>query len=373
MRVLSALAVAAAAATALGAAAPAGASVSSAPGAARQPVAVSASWPSAERGIALSYPTLSTGARPSLFMTGNGGRSWHKLPAPPVGWPADNDMPDATWAAGVIAVTNGTSVVASHDAGRHWAKVRLAGLPTARTLFVGHIAVAHGRMFTVVTTASAGTSTATVYSGPAAGGTMRAVSGLSVSGSTKDGQFGAYGDLTAAGGLQVSLGVNYASSHYWLSGDGVHFTKAPAPCGAGTAALLGGAPGGKPVALCSTEPSSAGAGSNTHRVWAAPRLGGRFAAAGPSVSWYNQQAFAAATDRDMAMAGAPSLDVTANAGHTWSTRLLKPNGAFWSDLAFPSGSTGAVVGVTVNSSLKAVGAVYRTVDGGHTWHALTLP
>jgi hypothetical protein len=229
-------------------------------------------------------------------------------------------------------------------------------------------------MFTLVNTdTSAGTSTTTVYAGPAASGTLRAVHGLSVSGSTKGGQFGAYGDISTYGGLQVSLGVNYASSHYWLSRDGVHFTAAPAPCAAGSAALLGGVRDGKPIALCSTEPSSAGAGSNTHRVWIAPHRGGRFSPASPAVNWYNQQGFAAATDRQMAMAGAPSLDVTADTGHAWATRVLKPNGAFWSDLAFPSATTGAVVGVTVNNSLKQVGAVYRTVDGGHTWHALTLP
>jgi hypothetical protein len=59
-------------------------------------------------------------------------------------------------------------------------------------------------MFTVVGTVpadtAAGTSTATVYSGPAAGATMRRGQGCR-SGSTKGGQFGAYGDLTAAGGM----------------------------------------------------------------------------------------------------------------------------------------------------------------------------
>lgn len=372
MRVFPALSAAAVAAGTLAVAVPAAAAAG--PAATAKPVAVSASWPSPQRGIALAYPTLATGAKPALFITGDGGRTWRTLPAPPVRWPADNDMPDATWAAGVIAISNGTSVVASHDAGRHWAAVRLAGLPRARSLFVSHVSIAHGRMLTLVTTdTSAGNSTATVYSGPATGDTLRAVPGLSLSGSTQGGGFGAYGDISAVGALQVSLGVGYTSSRYWLSRDGVHFTKAPAPCPARTAALLGGVRGGKPIALCSTEPSSAGAGSNRHRVWAAPQLGGRFSPASPAMTWYNEQAFAAASGRDMAMAGAPSLDVTSDAGHTWATRLLKPNGAFWSDLAFPSSTTGVAVGVTVNNSLKEVGAVYRTVDGGRTWHALTLP
>lgn len=372
MRLFSTLCAAAVGASTLAVAVPV--AVSAAPAATAKLVAVSASWPSPQRGIALAYPSLTAGARPALFRTENGGRSWHALPAPPVRWPADNDTPDVTWVPGVIAISNGTSVVASHDGGRHWAAVRLAGLPRARNLFVGRVSIAHRRMFALVTAGTSdGTSTATVYSGPAGGSTLRAVPRLSVSGSTKGGRFGAYGDISVVGGLQVSLGVNYTSARYWLSGDGVHFTAAPAPCPAGTAALLGGVRGGKPTALCSTQPSSAGAGTNSHRIWIAPHLGGRFSAVGPGIRWCNQQGFAAASGQDMAIAGAPSLDVTADAGHSWAVKLLKPNGAFWSDLAFPSSSTGVVVGVTVNNSLKEVGAVYRTVDGGNTWHPLALP
>ena len=374
MRAFSTLSAAALAASTLAVAVPVAASA--APAATAKLVAVSASWPSPQRGIALAYRSLAPGGKPALFRTRDGGRSWHALPAPPVRWPADDDVPDVTSSAGVIAISTGTSVVASRDGGRHWAALRLAGLPasTPRNLFVGRVSIAYGRMFTLVTEdARGGTSSVAVFAGPARGGTLRAVPKLSVSGSIKGGRPGAYGDISAVGGLQVSLGVNYASARYWLSRDGVHFTAAPAPCPAGTAAMLGGVRGGKPTALCSTEPSSAGAGTNSHRIWIAPHLGGRFTAAGPAIRWYNQQEFAAASGRDMAMAGAPSLDVTSDTGHSWAIKLLKPNGAFWSDLAFPSGSTGVVVGVTVDNSLKQIGAVYRTVDGGHSWHALTLP
>lgn len=337
--------------------------------AAAKPVAVSTSWPTSKSGIALAYPKLATGARPALFETSNGGTSWRTLPAPPFTYPADNDLPDASWGGGVIAVTNGTRIVVSRNAGRHWSAVGLAGLPKARSTFVSDITIADGRLFTMVNTiASGGTTTVTVYSGAVGASTLRAVHGLSASGGI------AYGDLSAVGGaIQVSLGSNYAKAHYWLSRNGSHFTAAPVPCPASTPALLGGVRDGHPIALCSSSPSSVGPGTNTHQVSIAPRLGGQFKPTGKVLTAPNEQDFAAASDKDMVVATTFPLYVTGNAGRTWAARLTQPNGADWSDLAFPSSSVGVVAVVTVNNSLKTVGTVYRTTNGGQAWHPLVLP
>jgi len=367
---VSAITVAVVAAGVTALAVPAGAA-SAAPvaKASAKPVAVSTSWLTAKSGIALTYPKLATGARPALFETSNGGTSWRALPAPPFTYPADNDMPDATWGGGVIAVTNGTHIVVSRNAGRRWSAVGLAGLPKARTTFVGHITIADGRLFTLVNTiASSGTTTESVYSGSVKASTLRTVRGLSVSGGL------AYGDLTAVGGaIQVSLGTNYTKAHYWLSRNGSSFTTAPLPCPASTSALLGGVRDGKPVALCSSSPSSSGPGSNTHQASIAPRLGGQFKASGQVLNSPNEQGFAAASDQDMVVATTFPLYVTGNAGHSWTARLPQNAGATWPDLSFAGSSVGVVVAVTVNNSLKIVGTVYRTTDGGQAWHALVLP
>jgi hypothetical protein len=337
--------------------------------AAAKPIAVSTSWPTSKSGIALAYPKLTTGAKPVLFETSNGGTSWRSLPAPPFTYPADNDIPDATWAGGVIAVTNGTRIVVSRNAGRRWSAVGLGGLPKARIAFVGDVTIADGRLFALVNTiTSGGVTTVSVYSGSVGASTLRAVHGLSVSSGL------AYGDLTAVGGaIQVSLGTNYAKAHYWLSRNGSRFTTAPLPCPASTSALLGGVRDGKPIALCSSSPSSVGPGTNTHQLSIAPRLGGQFKASGKVLTSPNEQDFAAASDQDMVTATTFPLYVTANAGRTWAARLAQPNGAAWSDLAFPSSSVGVVAVVTVNDSLKTVGTVYRTTNGGHAWKALVLP
>lgn len=337
--------------------------------AAAKPIAVSTSWPTSKSGIALAYPKLATGAKPELFETSNGGTSWRTLPAPPFTYPADNDMPDATWGSGVIAVTNGTHIVVSRNAGRRWSAVGLAGLPKARSTFVDHITIADGRLFTLVNTiASSGTSTEAVYSGSVKASTLRAVHGLSVSGDLS------YGDLTAVGGaIQVSLGTNYNKAHYWLSRNGSRFTTAPQPCPASLSALLGGVRDGKPIALCSSSPSSVGPGTNTDQLSIAPRLGGQFKATGKVLTAPNARDFAAASDQDMVTATTFPLYVTANAGRTWAAKLTQPNGAQWSDLAFPTSSVGVVAVVTVNNSLKFVGTVYRTTNGGRAWKALVLP
>ncbi len=364
-RVITAAAVAA---CLLGLAGPAGAAVTAAPAAAGNLLPMSTSWPAPQRGITLAYPSRTAGARPSLFITANGGRSWRRMPAPPVPFPADNDTPDATWADGVIAVTDGTHVVATHDGGRHWSRVRLARVPASASYFVGHVTIAGGRMLTLVTrNGASGTASTAVFAGLARGGTLRAVRGLSVSGGIT------YGDISATGGLQVFLGSDYSSAHYWLSRAGAHFVPAPVPCPASDAALLGGVRQGRPIALCSNDPSSVGPGQNVHQVWTAPRPGARFSPSGPAFTWWNEQAFAAASARAMTIASQGGLDVTSDAGQTWATELTQPNGAFWKDLAFPSSSVGVIVCNTVNDSLQPVYTVYRTADAGRSWHALSLP
>lgn len=368
----AALAVAAVAAVAATAAAVAAtgvtaatAATATAPAVPRGLLPMSTSWVTARNGIVLAYPSRTTGARPYLLQTGDGGRTWRSLPAPPVRYPADNDQPDATWADGVIAVTDGTHIVATRDAGRHWFAVRIAGV--SGSYFVGKIVIADGRIFALVTTQGASPNAA-VYSGPVKTGVLRPVRGLSISGGI------AYGDITAVGGvLQVDLGADYTTEKYWYSRNGVRFVSAALPCPDTTSALLAGVRQGKVVALCSGSPSDVGPGENDKQVWIAARLGGKFSSSGPVFISPNPQGFAAASARDMTVATTFYLQVTFNAGKTWATKLPQQNGAFWTDLAFPGATTGVAVLSTVNNAGDQVAAVYRTTDAGRTWHALNIP
>jgi photosystem II stability/assembly factor-like uncharacterized protein len=319
------------------------------------------SWTTARRGIVLAYPSRTTGARPYLLETGNEGKSWRSLTAPPVTYPADNDQPNAVWGDGVIAVTDGTHVVATRDSGRHWQAERLVG--ASGSFYVGQLAIADGRVFALVTTANS----AAVYSGTTHADALSPVRGLSLAGSDT------YGDISAAGGLQIDLGNNYATEKYWYSKNGTSFTAAPLPCAATTQPWLGGVRSGKVIALCTGGASAIGPGQTDAQLSIAAHLGGKFSASGEVFDPPNVQTFAAASSQAATAATQGNLAVTTNAGKTWTPELPQSNGAFYSDLSFPGATTGFIVCSTVNNSLVEVDTVYRTADSGRTWTALTLP
>jgi hypothetical protein len=337
------------------------ATAAAAPAAGPRLLPMATSWPTPQRGIVLGYPSRTAGARPSLLFTANGGRTWRSLPSPPVAYPADNDQPDAAFADGVIVVQDGSRIVITHDQGRRWAAERVAGVSGRR--YVSGIAIGRGRVFALVTT---GTTTA-LYDGPVAGDVLRAVRGLSITGPHT------YGDISAAGGLQVDLGSAGGRGRYWYSRDGARWAAAPRPCAMAASVLLGAVRAGRVLALCSGSPSDIGLGQNDKRVWAAARLGGVFRPSGPALDSANQQGFAAASAADLTISTTFALYDSVNAGRTWRAELIKPNGASFSDLAFPSAAVGVVVVNSVTDAGREVGAVDRTTDGGRVWRALPLP
>jgi hypothetical protein len=281
-----------------------------------------------------------------------------------VPFPVDNNEPVATWADGVIAVTDGRHITVTRDNGRRWSAVRLAGASGVSYI---RLAITSRRMYALVQTLNGSTEAETVYSGLVQSGVLGPVRGLTVRGST------VYGDISTIGVLQVDLGVNYTAERYWYSRDGVHFVSAALPCPAATRALLGGERAGRVTALCNGTPSDVGRGENDKQVWIAARLGGTFRPSGPVFVSANEQGFAAASAQDMTVATTRALSVTFNAGHTWADKITEPYGAFWTDLSFQSAATGVAVATTVNNAVQSVGYVYRTTDAGHTWHVLSLP
>jgi len=322
----------------------------------------STSWLTPQRGIVLGYLKRATGARPYLIATANGGKTWRSLPAPPLPYPLDNDVPYAVWQDGVIVATDGTRVYATTNGGRRWTAEKIGGWSASS--YVGQLVVDGGRIFALVTSNKA----AAIDAGTARSGALRAVKGLSISGS------GAYGAVTTVGGpLQADLGNDYVTEKYWYSRDAVHFAAARLPCPVGSYAMLGGVRGGTVVALCNGSPSDIGLGQNDKRVFTAPKLGGAFKPSGPTLDSANGYDFAAASARDLTIATGFNLYVSVNAGKTWTSRIPQNNGATFAGLAFPSASVGYVVVNTYNNQLKEVDTLYRTANAGRTWRAVPLP
>ena len=322
---------------------------------------MSDSWLTPQRGIVLGYLKRAPGAKPYLITTGNDGRTWQSLPAPSVPYPADNDQPDVTWQDGVIAATDGTHIDVTTNLGRHWSAESLAGLKGS--YYVSDVDVTDGRVFALVTS----NTSAEVYSGVPGKGALHVVPGLSLKGSAT------YGDITATGPLQVDLGNNYATEHYWYSRDGVHFTSAKLPCPVSTTAMLGGVRAGKVIALCNGSPSDIGLGQNDKQVFVAAKLGAAFKPSGPVYDSSNTEGFATASAQDMTFVTTFALYVTFNAGKTWTPEIPQNNGAIFSALSYPSAAAGFVVCNTYNNKLQEVDTLYRTTNSGRAWRAVPLP
>lgn len=325
---------------------------------------MSTSWVSAERGVVLSYPSRNPGAEPVLHETADGGTTWQALGAPPLTFPADNDQPAVTWAEGVLVVTDGTQLVVSEDRGQRWRAMALDGAPGGA--YVGKVVISGGRLLVLVTVTGNESSVTAVYAGPAGGTALHQEPGISVAGGTT------YGDLSTEGGLQVYLGADYASAHYWIGDGGGRLTTAPRPGPATDSVLLGGVRQGQPAALVCGSPSGTGPGENDKQVYIAPHLGGTFSPSGKVLNSPNQQQFAAASPTAMVIASDEGLAVTADAGQTWTGKLTQANGSFWTSLAFPGPATGVVIGNTVDDSGNPVYRLYRTTDSGSVWDVLTV-
>jgi hypothetical protein len=340
---------------------------------------ISTSWPTPRSGLVLFGKGIAGAGLPYLFRTGDGGRSWRRVPMPR--W-----LPDSTiaWGDGAIVAVSSTPsqrsadspawrIGVTRDGGRRWASLGMPGvLPARQGLIVGllDLTVADGRVFVVVTRTVYGTgaSSAGVYSGRLSGKALRPVAGLSISGGT------AYGNISAQGGVvQADLGANFATQRYWYSKPGAGFTAAPLPCAAGLQALTARVAAGQPVALCAGSPSDVAAGQNDKRVRVAPGPGRPFHSAGPVFVSPNEQLFTAATTHTMAVATAFTLAMTFNGGRSWRNELVAGAGARWAYLAFPTPATGFTLYMTVSATGRMEVFLDRTVDGGRVWHPVPLP
>ncbi|MEU4670782.1 hypothetical protein AB0F91_23055 [Amycolatopsis sp. NPDC023774] len=326
----------------------------------------STSWTGPEHGFVLGYTDCGEpGWCPALLSTTDGGAHWRRLGAPPMSLP-DNHNHVRIVAAGDqrLYVTDGSRVLATHDGGRHWFTVLVAG---GGQRYVSALAETGGRIFAVVTSNSSGNTTS-VYSGLAGGPVLTPLPGFEVTGGIT------YGDLATGGGLQIALGADYRTEEYWTSRDGVVFTRASPPCPSGTTASLGGVRAGQVIALCSSSPGSPQPGSSERRMWRARKLGGTFSGTADAPSVGITQGFGAATADTATVAaeggGDGFLHHTTDGGRTWTTTVLSDRGVGLSDLAF----VGEGVGVVVDGlpDAEAGSAVYRTADAGRTWEELSF-
>ncbi|MFC4085511.1 sialidase family protein [Amycolatopsis samaneae] len=327
----------------------------------------SASWADADDGYVLGYaPCAGSRWCPVLLGTTDGGTRWQRLGAPSLSLPDNhNHVQLSYFGAGRAYVSDGNRLEATRDGGRTWSAVTLAD--TGNAFYLGRIAETHGRTFALLSTYGE-TGSTRLYSGVAGTPLLAPVPGFVATGGLT------YGDLAVGGGLQVVLGADYGVERYWTAADGEHLTPAPAPCPAGSTAALGGVREGRVVALCSGSAGSPRPGSMTRGVRHAPGLGGEFTGTAQGPAQGIHQGFGAATANSVTVAavggGADFLHGTDDGGATWHTTVLGDHGAGLADLDFPGTDTGIVVAGAPDDPNGS--AVFRTTDGGRSWHELTI-
>ncbi|HEY0807829.1 MAG TPA: hypothetical protein VGD84_22375 [Pseudonocardiaceae bacterium] len=333
----------------------------------------STSWLTPTTGVVLGYaPCPQTTWCPALLATDDAGATWHSRTPPPIPLPDNGNQVDILLAGPLAAIANdGVHIQVTRDGARHWSPVAIPGLPDSG--FISRIAVAHGQLYAVASTF--GTDGATkLYSGSLYASALAPVPGVAV---TASGGI-SYGDVSTRGGVaQVRLGANLATAQYWISLDGTRFQTAPVPCPVTNSAKLAGIVQRQVIALCVGDGGDPTPGSNPKQWTSAPAIGQPFTLGGKPPLGGETTDFAAASATS-ATVSAEGGDVfflysTFDGGATWTTTLADDQirGVVFGDLSFVTPSIGFVQ-VGQPNTFGSPPVVYRTDDGGHTWHPLPV-
>jgi photosystem II stability/assembly factor-like uncharacterized protein len=342
---------------------------------------IGASFISPSTGWALGQSGTAVGAPAELLQTRDGGRRWHRLPAPPVrigqqDAPADA-VSDVVFANARDGFLYGPRLLATFNGGRSWVR---PPLPAVDEVVVGDrdayaLSVAPSTLAISLRRAAIGSSRWT---------RLRLPRGLFHP--TADDSYGAP-RLYAEGSTLVLLQQGFTGpgltpsqvGWLWVSAtDGTRWQRRPLPCrapsGGGAAALsiARGHPGAWLVDCFNNEQSSQEQDTQHHLFGTAN--GGRSWVRLADPTRHNAPDLLADNGSGHAFLATDgvfdTLVGTLDGGLRWQT-VIKSGGSFsgWADLDFVSADAGFVVGaVDLGAAVKP--HLYGTTDGGRTWRVL---
>ncbi len=343
-------------------------------------LAQSVDFVTAEDGFVLGYVRCGNEICFALRRTVDAGASWAKLPAPPFGTgPSSNRAVfDLHFANALDGWAFGPALWATDDGARTWHRVDLAGPVVA-------IASGAGEAYAAVETCPASSvgcnGPVELYRSAVDGRRWAEMQGAPAGLDFASGHFS-----LVAEGQTLFLAAAYPRPELFVSADGIHFSRLPAPCNpdastSGVGFWLGQLTASTPSDLaltCIGPPSMAYQpveifishdGGRSFRELPSPALiglGAEVAMAGPTTLVLGTSAAAGAW-----------LERSVSPGTSWSTPFQAHNECpGLSDLSFVDPLHGAFVYCPAPLALPQGapdGAVYLTSDGGASWSAVQIP
>ncbi|MFC4018731.1 hypothetical protein ACFOW4_12375 [Micromonospora sp. GCM10011542] len=321
----------------------------------------STSWTSPTDGWVLGFASCRAGSCPTLVSTSDDARTWQQRTAPRV-----SSTPDQTkihfankldgWA------TDSGVLLATHDGAGTWQRVRLPG--AAGSASISKLASTDRYAYAIVTYGARGAMTTQLYSSPLGEDNWQPVAGVAVPGS------GGWDITTNGSAAHVALGVIHTSLRQWSTANGSDWTETQPVCSAGTAVRLSSTTPDDVEGMCSFNAER----GNMQKLLVESTGGAAPVVLGQAPYPGITTGFATASTGSAVVAGvgggASWLHASFDNGVTWESPLAIFDAQLpMLDLDFQDAAHGVVVW---GGPAWSGAAVYRTVDGGHTWSPLTL-
>ena len=326
----------------------------------------SASFVSATTGYALGARGCSLlPCKALLEKTGNGGKTWAKVPAPAVSLVPVFTQTPKTAVSGVVFENAsdgwlyGPGLWTTTDGGAKWQKVSLPGDVVA-------LAAADGKVFASVMQPKGSLLDARLYESPVGSGKWSAVAKVAP-----------VSALTVSG---HSVWAGWAPSLWTSTNSGKTWTKLSFKCPAAypTASAVAAASPSSVAVACSNQ-GDPQPGLSYKEVFTSGNGGKSFHAASgkpPIAGQVVQLAMPTGKPQIITMtatSGASYFYQSVNSGKSWTTKTYYDGGLDFRDLAYVSGTTGYVVHFSGAIPDLAYGlGLLKTVNDGKTWTKVTI-
>jgi photosystem II stability/assembly factor-like uncharacterized protein len=315
----------------------------------------SVTFVSANEGWVLGTAPCHSAPCTSIVATGDGGRSWHPIPAPRARltqFGRGTGVGELRFAGPLDGFAYDPDLYFTHDGGASWHRVRLPGR-------VGDLEASGGVVYAAV---RAGRGQERIYRSAANTNAWSMVAGLPV------GIKGTPGEGTIT--LHGTSAWIFIGSRLYATSTGTSWFRVQLPCDRARklfADSVAAFDTHRITLLCTGLPA---AGTTAKVVYASGNGGHSFSRAGTAPSGGDGGVLAEPAPAHIFIAsssGATFIYVSRNGGRTWQTSLfLADGGKGWNDFGFTTATQGIAV-----EGVPAIGShLYLTRNGGRTWRRI---